>query len=170
MELILFRHAKSRWDRTGLDDHDRDLADRGERDASRMGALIAAKGLIPDLAFCSTATRARRTWELAAAAFPESPETVLLRELYLAPPDRMLALVRARAGSARRVLLVGHNPGLHELAVQLAATGEPDVLAQLADKFPTAGLARLVLAGKDWEELVTDGARLLRFWRPRDLS
>lgn len=169
MELILFRHAKSRAHGADLEDHDRDLDDRGASDAPRMGAMIAAQGLVPDLVFCSTAKRARRTWELAAASIPDPIEAVLLRELYLASPDRMLALVRARAGLARRVLLVGHNPGLHELAVQLAAEGEPALLARLADKFPTAALAHLVSAGDGRDALETQGARLLGFWRPRDL-
>lgn len=170
VELLLLRHAKSRRDEAGVGDHDRDLAPRGERDSARAGRLLAAEGLVPDLVLCSTAKRARRTWELAAATLSEVPETVLLRELYLASAPAMAALVRARAGSARRVMLVGHDPGLHGLAVQLAAEGERHLLAKLAEKFPTAALARLVLGGAGWAALGTKPARLAGFWRPRDLG
>lgn len=169
-ELLLFRHAKSRRDEAGVRDHDRDLAPRGERDAPRMGRLIASEGLIPDLVFCSTAKRARRTWELAAAALPAAPEAVLLRELYLASPEVMAALVRARAGAARRVMLVGHNPGLHEFATSLAGAGDPGLRARLAEKFPTGGLAQLALGGRGWKALGAGPGRLVNFWRPREVS
>src|SRR3712207_852951 len=115
LELLLLRHAKSRWDRPEDEDHERDLAPRGLEAAARIGRLIQEQNLIPELALCSTATRARRTWALAAAAIGWEIRTRYIRELYLAAPDEILGLIRQQEGP-KRLLLVGHNPGLHELA------------------------------------------------------
>src|SRR5689334_16797430 len=114
LELVLLRHAKSRWDRPAADDHDRELAPRGERSASRMGRLLREEGLIPDLALCSTAVRARRTWELAEAGLGRGQVKVdYRRQLYLASPERLLALVRSLDDpGVGRLLLIGHNPDM----------------------------------------------------------
>jgi phosphohistidine phosphatase len=169
-ELLLFRHAKSAWDRPGLGDHDRDLAPRGAAAAPRMGELIAASGLVPDLVLCSTATRARRTWELAAGRLAPAPEVRLRRELYLASPEAMIRLVRQEGGQVQRLMLVGHNPGLHALAVGLTRAGEPALRSALAAKLPTAALVRLSFELPHWGALAARSGTLLGFWRPRDLA
>ena len=169
LELLLFRHAKSSWDRPGADDHDRDLAPRGEASAPRMGALIASESLLPDAVLCSTARRAVRTWQLAAAELEPAPPVAHLRELYLAAPGALLELVRRHGGPARRLMLVGHNPGLHAFALELAGAGDPDLRARLAEKYPTAALARLAFDVARWRDLAPRSGTLLGFWRPRDL-
>jgi phosphohistidine phosphatase len=170
LELLLFRHAKSAWDRPGQGDHDRDLVPRGEAAAPRMGELIAASNLRPDLVLCSTATRARRTWELAAGRLAAGPEVRFLRELYLASPEAMIRLVRKEGGQVRRLMLVGHNPGLHALAVGLAAAGESKLRSALAAKLPTAALVHLSFELPHWDALAARSGTLLGFWRPRDLA
>jgi phosphohistidine phosphatase len=170
LELLLFRHAKSRWDRPGAEDHDRDLAPRGEAAAPRMGALLAREGLLPDAVLCSTARRAARTWQLAAAELEPPPAVVRLRELYLAAPGTLLDLVRRRGGEARRLLLVGHNPGLHAFALELAGAGDLDLRARLGEKYPTAALARLAFDVARWRDLTPRSGTLLGYWRPRDLA
>jgi phosphohistidine phosphatase len=117
---------------------------------------------------CSTATRARRTWELVRAALAKAPETSYLDELYLAPPGRMLQLVRQHGKGAKRLLLVGHNPGMQALALRLARVGDASLRRALAEKFPTGALARLSFEAEKWKEL--ESGRLLNFWRPRDLA
>lgn len=170
LELLLLRHAKSRWDLAGATDHDRDLAPRGEEAAPRMGRLIAEQGLAPDRVLCSTAIRARRTWELASASLPGQPELLHRRDLYLAPSGRLLDIVRAHGGDARRLMLVGHNPGLHDLAQRLAGEGDPKLRRKLAEKLPTAALVHLAFKAGDWRTLAPGSGRLLGFWRPRDLG
>ena len=108
-ELLLLRHAKSNRDEPAAGDHERDLARRGERAAPQVGRLLRAEGLVPDLALCSTATRAKRTWELAAAELGREVPVRYLRTLYLAPPSRLLVTVRQQASDVGRLLLVGHN-------------------------------------------------------------
>ncbi len=169
-ELLLFRHAKSRWDEPGVGDHERDLAPRGLRAAMRMGELLRDQGLRPGLVLCSTARRAVHTWELAARALGSEPPVRLDRRLYMAAPDQMIAVARELGGKARRLLLVGHDPGMHRLAVRLAGSGDARLRDRLAVKFPTAGLARYRLAEAGWAQWPGTPGEFLGFWRPRDLS
>jgi phosphohistidine phosphatase len=169
-ELLLLRHAKSRWDEPGVADHDRDLAPRGVTAAGRMGALLREQGQVPDLVLCSTARRARRTWDLAAAAMGAAPPVQDDDRLYLASPERMIAVARERGGGSARLLLVGHDPGMHQLAVRLATAGDARLRAQLAAKFPTGGLAHLVLDLAGWAEFDHQTGELQGFWRPRGLG
>jgi phosphohistidine phosphatase len=92
------------------------------------------------------------------------------RELYMAPPTQLLEAIRHHGGTARRLMLVGHNPGLHALAVRLVGEGDAKLRAQLAEKFPTAALARIGFAARSCEEVTPRSGRLEAFWRPRDLD
>lgn len=170
LELLLLRHAKSRWDEPGVGDHDRDLAPRGRKAAARMGRLLREHRLAPDLVLCSTARRAVRTWELAVAELEAQPPLRLERALYLASPERVIAIAREGGDEARRLLLVGHDPGMHRLAVHLAAGGDRELRAALAAKFPTGGLALFALDLAGWAEFRHQAGELRGFWRPRDLG
>ncbi|WP_265517053.1 SixA phosphatase family protein [Nitratireductor luteus] len=170
-ELILMRHGKSSWDDPSLDDFDRPLAPRGRKAASRMGTEIAARGWLPDHVVVSAALRTRQTWrrvatELGGAApRPQYDET-----LYMASADRMLAIVRAVPADVSRVLLVGHNPGMEDLARGLAGPGsDAEALAAMRAKFPTAALAGFELDG-GWAGVGFAAARLRHFLRPRTLD
>lgn len=164
--LILLRHAKSAWDDPALADHDRPLNRRG-RTAARLMAKPVAEAA-PDLVLCSTARRTRETVErmVEAGAFPAG-RVVHDRELYHATPAAILAVVRARAADHPSVMVVGHNPGLHELAAAMATAGDDEARAALAAKFPTAALAVLDLENAEWQP---GAARLIRFVTPRMLE
>ncbi len=159
--LLILRHAKSSWDEPGLDDHDRPLNDRGERDAPRMGRLLSRERIVPDRIVSSTAVRARRTAEQVAEACGYGGEIVLTRRLYGADPGECLALLGELQDEDRTVLLVGHNPCLEELVERLAGR---------AERMPTASLALLVFSVGSWRE-VASGPRgkLLAIWRPKEL-
>lgn len=169
-ELLLFRHAKSRWDEPLTEDHDRGLAPRGEQAARRMGRLVRELEAAPDLVLCSTAARARATLALALPELGAAPEITELPELYLASPDRLLAVVRAAGGAASRLMLVGHNPGLQGFTLELAGAIEPAWRASLEAGFPTAALARLELDVARWADVAFRRGRLTGLWRPRDLD
>jgi len=157
--LLVLRHAKSSWKNPDLDDHDRPLAPRGRRAAPRMGRLMREEGLLPDVAICSTATRARHTLELALAAGGWSCEIHLTPALYAASAAQALAIVREVPDRIGRVLLVGHNPGLEELVHDL--TGE-------AVDLPTAALCRLDCDCPRWDELGRmRNADLTGLWTPK---
>jgi phosphohistidine phosphatase len=170
LTLSLLRHAKSSWSKPGLEDFERPLNDRGETAAPRMGAFMARRGLAPDLIVCSTAVRARQTLNLMLPYLKGAPELVYEDALYLATSAAMLKRLHKVEPGVRHAMIVGHDPGMHALAVELAGTGSPDDLARLAEKFPTAGLAVLVFEVRAWREVHWGGGRLELFTAPRRLQ
>jgi len=158
--LLLLRHAKSSWDEPAMDDHDRPLNKRGKQDAPRAGQWLAKEGLLPELIYSSTAKRARATVELAVEASNYQGDVLYSHDLYAATPSACLAALAGLADKYQRVMLVGHNPGLEELLLQL--TGELQLL-------PTAALAQISLPIQKWGEL-NSGTRgkLLSVWRPKE--
>jgi phosphohistidine phosphatase len=169
--ILLLRHAKSAWGQPGLSDHERPLNKRGERAAETMAEYIVHNAPRPDLILCSTAVRTRQTLApLVHRLATPAPPIALEKGLYLATEGELLVRLRAIAEEIRTVLLIGHNEGIGELASALAGDGEPDILASLHEKFPTAALATLRLGEAPWHDLAPSTAELLAFVRPRDIS
>ena len=168
--LMLLRHAKSAWTRSGAPDHERTLAPRGREAAPRIGAYMVHHGLMPDLVLCSTATRARETWDLVAKAFPTRPAMTYEERIYEAGPNALFQVVMETKSGVHALLLVGHNPGLHELAQRLIASGDTDARARLTEKFPTGALAVIDFAVDDWGKLHPRSGRLDRLVVPRTLA
>lgn len=171
-ELLVLRHAKSRWDQQGTADHDRGLAPRGITAAGKMGALIANRGWLPDRILCSTATRARETLALARQDWPEPPAvpTRELATLYLAAPGRLLDMIRRQPDGALRLMLIGHNPGLQDFVSRLAGHGDAAGRAAIASKFPTAALALVALDIATWRDLDWNEGRLVAYHTPRAID
>ena len=164
--LVLLRHAKSDW--PDVADHDRPLAKRGRRDAPLAGRWLGESGYVPDAVICSTARRARETWDLASAGLAAtapgaSPVVRYEPRVYEATVLGLLMLVREFDAAWRTAAIVGHNPGLAELTAGLAS---PDSAPQQA--FPTAAVAVLGLPGP-WTEVAPGEARLLAFTVPGQL-
>lgn len=168
--LMLLRHAKSDWEQVGLRDHDRDLAARGRAAAPRVGAYMAERALVPDCVLVSTARRTRETWKLVAAALPGDPNVRFDETIYEAEPDAIIEAIRATPASCQCLLVIGHNPGLQELALLLVRDGRVSGLRRLAEKFPTAGLAVIDLPIDDWADLRNRTGRLVSFITPRALA
>jgi len=176
---VLLRHAKSAWPED-VPDHDRPLGPRGRRDAPDAGRWLRQAGHVPDIVVCSTACRARETWQLVEGELGVRPLTVFDPGVYAASAGSLLELVRWQPPAARTVLVVGHDPGLPELALALVAETESarshrkatrtpaTALDQLRAKFPTAAIAVLALSGP-WSELAPGRARLASFVTPRSL-
>lgn len=164
---MLLRHAKSAW--TDVPDQDRPLAKRGRRDAPVIGRWLRDHGYLPDVVVCSAARRARQTWKLVAAELGGSPSVTFEPRAYAASALTLLYLVRELPGTYRAALLIGHNPGLADLAASLA---EPpagdDAPPSPWMKFPTAAVAVLEFPG-NWPDLAPGQARLLDFVTPADL-
>ncbi|MFF9768769.1 SixA phosphatase family protein [Streptomyces sp. NPDC014636] len=159
--LVVLRHAKAAWPE-GVEDHRRPLAPRGLRDAPAAGRALAA-GSLPDLALCSTAVRARRTWELVSAEWATPPPVRYDRRLYAADAADLLEVVHEVPAEVRTLLLVGHNPGLEELVRTLAADGLDDTLDRVREKFPTSAIAVLTWHGTGWPALAPGRALLTSF-------
>jgi phosphohistidine phosphatase len=164
--LLLLRHAKSDWGDASLPDHDRPLAKRGRAAADRMGAHLRAEGPRPDLALCSSARRSQETCERLGLA---NLETAVEDSLYGAPDDELLARLRTLREDTGVVLLVGHNPGVQDLAIALAGPDLGEDAVRLREKFPTGALAVFDVDGA-WWELAPGRARLSAFVVPRELG
>jgi phosphohistidine phosphatase len=165
--IYLLRHAKSSW-KTGLPDHERPLAPRGRRAAKAIRRHLQDQGIQPELVLCSTASRARETLERIEPALGGAADVRIEPELYGAGADALLDRLRSVPDAAGSVMLIGHNPGLQLLALDLARPG-PE-LRELEEKYPTAALATLAFRGASWRDLEPGVAQLAGLVRPRDLE
>jgi phosphohistidine phosphatase len=170
LTLSLLRHAKSSWSDARLRDLERPLNERGERDAPRMGAFMAKRGLIPDLIVCSPALRTRQTLDLLLPRLKASPDIVYEEALYPGTPAAMLKRLRKVAADVHHTLMIGHNPALHALAQELAGDGAEADLEALAEKLPTAGLAMIEFDATTWAKVKAGGGRLRLFTAPKRLG
>ncbi|PST17377.1 histidine phosphatase family protein [Mesorhizobium plurifarium] len=167
--LMLLRHAKSAWPE-GVADHRRPLSERGRKAAPVVGAFMARRGLAPDLALVSTARRAQETWELVAGALPHEVAVRDAVGIYEVAATAILDVIRKIEPAVEKLLLVGHNPGMADLALLLAGRGDEAALERLREKFPTAGLAVLDFDIERWSEMTPGTGRLVRFVTPRMLE
>jgi phosphohistidine phosphatase len=165
--LYLLRHAKSSWDDPGLADHDRPLAPRGQRAATTMAEHLRDEGIAPELVLCSSSRRTRQTLERIASALGDEAEVEFERELYAASAQELLDRLRDVDDDVESVMVIGHNPGIEQLALSLA--GEGAKLADMRRKFPTAALATLDVES-GWSELQPGGATLADFVKPKQLA
>ena len=166
--LFLLRHGKSSWDDSSIDDHDRPLAPRGRRAAARIAVYATKTGIRPDLILCSSAMRARQTFERIAPSLGRDAETHIERSLYGASEDRLLERLHAIPDEVDSVMMIGHNPGVQDLALLLAREGPLRTL--LTNKFPTAGLATLAFGHQAWKDLDSESGELVDFVVPRQLG
>ncbi|WP_426957100.1 SixA phosphatase family protein [Muricoccus radiodurans] len=166
--LLLLRHAKSTWDDPALSDHARPLNARGRRAAAGMGAAMRGMALRPDLVLVSSARRTLQTLE-ALGVLEGSPRVEPMDDLYLAPWRRLLEAAQAVPDEVGTVLAIAHNPGLHELALELTGPDDRSADARvLAGAYPTCSLAEFAFEGP-WVSLRPGGARLVRFLTPSNL-
>jgi phosphohistidine phosphatase len=166
LRLLLLRHAKTERAEPGERDRDRKLMPRGEADAQLIGAYMARHKLVPDLVRISPSTRTVQTWSHVAAALPGAPHATQDQRIYNASADTLADLI-CESGAAKTLLLIGHNPGMHDLAVVLVGSGDIDAREELKEKLPTSGLIVIDFAFDDWAMLHDNAGRLTRFVSPR---
>ncbi len=160
--LLVLRHAKSSWDNAGMGDHERPLNERGKRAAPRMGKLIKAEGLTPDLIISSSANRALSTAEIVAVSSAYKNRIETNRNFYLAPPEVYIHFLNDVDNSNDLVMVVGHNGGVEDLI---------NVLTGQWVQMPTAALTQINLPINDWSQLSeeTDG-ELVNHWIPKGVK
>jgi phosphohistidine phosphatase len=168
--LLLMRHAKAEPGGPGAADRDRPLALRGRRNAALIGQAIASQGMMPDLVLCSPAIRTRQTLDAILPYFAVAPRTMFDDTLYGTGETDYLRSIAESGGSARRLLVIGHNPTIHATAIALTGSGDGAVRARLAGKFPTAALAIIAFSGGVWSKALTGAGELLSLLVPRDLG
>lgn len=158
--LILMRHAKSDWFIDGRD-HDRPLNARGRQSASAMGRWLRDQDWLPDCILCSTATRTRQTLDLLRF---DKQDVHYERRLYLADPKDITDALRTSQGDC--ILLIGHNPGIGDCALDLVAT--PPDHPRFSD-YPTCATALIQFEIPDWNSLRTRSGRCAGFAIPREV-
>ena len=159
--LLVMRHAKSSWDQAEQTDHERPLNPRGQRAAPRMGTLLREEQLVPDQIISSTASRARQTVDALVSTSGFRGTIEWEDTLYLAAPAAYRKVLQQFGKEHQRVMVVGHNPGLEDLILELTGRNET---------MPTAALAHITLPIDHWQELdFLQNAELAGYWRPRNL-
>jgi phosphohistidine phosphatase len=166
--VILLRHGKSSWSDSTLTDIDRPLAPRGERASRELAKYIRRKKIKPALVLCSSSLRTRQTLEAIEASLGKRCAVEIVPQLYGASEQELLERLQALPETVSSVMLIGHNPGLHNLALVLASQG-PE-LPQLEEKFPTGALATLVVRSESWTALGAGDAELVDYVVPRQLG
>lgn len=169
-QLLLLRHAKSAPAAPRQDDRDRPLNETGRQAMALMRGVMNDLGLAPDLVLASPSRRTMETLELLEP-WDETPLVEEVDGLYLASPSAIRTALNGVAETVRSVLLIGHNPGLHDFAAALHDGGPAPATAlkQIAEAFPTAALAEFSVAGP-WWQLGEGRARLVRFLSPKRLA
>jgi phosphohistidine phosphatase len=167
--LILLRHAKTESNAPSGEDIDRRLDARGLDDAAAIGRWMAEQRCRIGHVLVSTAVRARQTWDAVAPLLGDAAiEVTHLRELYLAEPADILRAIRETGAiDARDLLVIGHNPGLHELALMLTGSGHDDALRLLAGNLPTSGLLVIDFEIDDWGDVAFRQGKLMQFVSPK---
>ena len=172
--LMLLRHAKTENNSPSGQDQDRRLDERGRRDAAEIGGFIATHPPFPDSVLVSTAVRAHETWELAWAAMKDlvpRPHVELEPDLYGADSAQLLQSIReVSLCGAQRLMVIAHNPGMHELALALTEGGNDAGRRTLAHNLPTSGLAIIDFAIDKWSDVAFRRGRLVLFVSPKLLK
>ena len=167
--VTLFRHAKSgEKDNPRIDDFDRPLAERGLKAAPKMGAAIRDLDLRPDLIVCSPSVRTRQTLTLASVEAWDNPPKVTFDErVYEATAETLFKIVKDLPDDVEHVMIVGHNPGLQDLAITLTVSGRPH--QQLKDKLPTAALVSVEFDEERWKDVQPATGHVALFLTPNTL-
>jgi phosphohistidine phosphatase len=167
--LMLLRHAKTERAGPGERDRDRKLTRRGRADAPAIATYMAHGDLVPDLALVSPTRRTQETWDLVSAVFEKTPRRSNEDRIYNASTDDLMALIGDTRG-APSLLVIGHNPGLHDLSLHLIASGDAKMRTRLLEKLPTSGLAVIDLPFDNWSQLRPQCGRLVHYMTPRLLD
>ena len=167
--LYLLRHAKSSWKDPDLNDHDRPLSKRGRQTANMIATYLRQSKIAPDLVICSTATRARQTLDPIIKAAKKPPKIILERGIYGGTQQALWEQLWNLPESAKSVLLIGHNPALHDLAQELAQADSNKLLPSAGEKFSTGAMASFRFDGA-WKALEPHGAVLASFITPQAIA
>ncbi len=168
--LILLRHAKTEREAPSKRDIDRRLDERGKQDAASIGQWLVRQGYRPDMVLVSDAVRAQESWAILAKSLPDA-KAETRSELYSADAGELLSIIHAvEVVDPKLLMIVAHNPTLHELALTLIATGETEGLRALAANLPTTGVVVIDLVAENWGDVGFRSGKLQRFASPKLLK
>jgi len=168
--LTVLRHAKSSWGDTKLDDFDRPLNDRGRQAARRMGREIKRRTMRFDLVLASTAARVRETLDCVQEKYDFDAPIRFEPLIYMAAADTLLSIVRDIPDEVSSAMLVGHNPGLEQLLLELTRDDKEGLRAGVREKYPTGALAAVELPAKKWADVEENSGEVKNLILPRELD
>lgn len=166
--LYLLRHCNAAGGGPG-GDHTRPLNAKGRAAAAALGEYLAANAKTPGAVLCSSAERARETWALVAAQLQDPPDAVMQREIYDADGNDIVLALRETGADIASLMVLGHNPTLHQLAFALSRQDEGEALDRLARDFPPGALAEIEFGDGGWAEIAPGSGRLVSLVTPADL-
>jgi phosphohistidine phosphatase len=166
--LIILRHGQARNAGPSEHDHSRKLTPRGREEAMWAGEALADRNIIPDYILCSTATRTRETLAEAQPSFPEKPRVNYSEKIYNASENELLNQISAISENVGRLMVVGHNPGLYQLALDLAKEGDKQMHNNLQMEFPTCSLVVINFEGA-WQDIAHSHSKLALFLTPEKI-
>jgi phosphohistidine phosphatase len=169
-DLLLLRHAKSSWDDPLLEDADRPLNKRGREAARRVARWFQDNSLMPAYVLCSPALRTRQTLDAIRPVLGPDARIELDPSIYLAEASDLFGRIKAVKSATPSVLLIGHNPGLQELALALTPARARRDRQRMAEKFPTAAFAWFRVRARSWSALEPEKMELVAYLRPADLK
>jgi len=168
--LAVLRHAKSSWADAGMADFDRPLNDRGRAAARSVGRALARRKLHFDMVLASPAERVRQTLAGLEEEYRFESAVRFEPRIYDASANTLIELVRALPDACGSALLVGHNPGLQELLLDLSERDERGLRERVREQYPTAALAVVELPERPWAELRPGAGEIVELVIPRDLA
>jgi len=169
--LILLRHAKTETGSPGQDDRDRHLVERGQKATQIVGNHLRQLSIRPDMTLCSTAVRTTETWFGIEQVYRDTLPVTYSDKLYLASAGEILSVIAEHATDAvEQLLVVSHNPGIHELAMKLCHSGDEELIERMSIKFPTCASAIFRCHTPDWQVLSHARCELVDFKSPRMLG
>lgn len=168
--LYLLRHAKTEPGEPGKPDRGRTLVERGRKDAAKIGAYLESHALIPQRVLLSPSLRTQETWKYMTEAMRQAPPAVTEDAIYEAGAQDIFDVILATPAKAASLMIVGHNPTLHEVALTLVASGDVDTRERLREGLPTMGLVVIDFAFDEWQKLHPQSGRLERFVTPKSLD
>jgi phosphohistidine phosphatase len=167
--LYLLRHAKAESAHARENDFDRKLAERGREACQDVGEYMKAKNYLPQLVLSSSSARTTETFALVMQAAGIAPAHQFEKTLYLATADDVLRHIHLVSPDVESLLMIGHNPGMHHIALILAEPKSSDLHVNLELKYPTASLTVLCFNVDSWTEVSSGMGELLDFMTPSEL-
>lgn len=168
--LFLLRHAKTEPGEPGKEDRTRSLVERGRRDAALLGTYMSSHAFIPDRVVLSPARRVQETWKHMTGTLKPAPGAATAERIYEATHHDIFGVIVETPAPVHSLMIVGHNPSLHEVALMLVASGDIDARERLREKLPTTGLIIIDFALDDWSKLHPQSGRLERFVTPKSID
>ena len=167
--IFLLRHAKSSWDDVRLDDFDRPLSSRGIKSCKKMGKYLKKNKLIPDIVYCSSAIRAKQTWEVVNRIV-EIKENILYEDsLYMSDFSNFINIIKKTKNNFKNLMIVSHNPGIENLALELSKDKNNEIYEKINIKFPTGALIIIKFDLNNWSKVDCKKGKLYEFIKPKEL-